>query len=61
MGMVGKCHICEGISGNIKYCKMCDHWFCGDCRIRWFWRGIEAVKEKIKGRHPGCCGPLEEM
>ena len=56
---VGKCHICER-SAPIRYCGMCEHWFCQSCRKAFFWRGLAAVKEKISGKQPGCCGPKEE-
>ncbi len=56
---LGLCHICQMV-GQIKYCSKCDHWFCKKCRRQFFWRGLEALKELVKGRQPGCCGPLEE-
>ena len=52
----GKCHICKETRG-ITYCNVCGHWFCGDCRNRWWPRGIEAVLELVKGKTAGCCGP----
>ena len=56
--VTGKCHICKK-TVKITYCPVCDHWFCKKCRKAWFWRGMEAVKEKINGKSPGCCGPEE--
>lgn len=56
---LGLCHICQMI-GHIKYCPACDHWFCRKCRGRFFSRGLEAVKELIKGKQDNCCGPMEE-
>lgn len=53
---LGKCHLCLGTKG-VTYCELCDHWFCEDCKTRWFWRGLEAVKQLTQGRRPGCCGP----
>lgn len=56
---IGICHICKR-SALIRFCPVCDHWFCQNCRKAFFWRGLEAVKELIVGKHPGCCGPTEE-
>lgn len=56
---LGLCHICEMI-GQIKYCPICKHWFCRRCRSRFFARGLEFVKELIKGKQDNCCGPMEE-
>ena len=57
--MLGLCHICKETK-ELKYCPACEHWFCADCRSKWFWRGYEAVLEIVKGKQPGCCGPLED-
>lgn len=56
----GKCHICQDLK-KVKYCSVCDHWFCADCRNRFFWRGLEAIKVLVSGSEPGCCGPLENI
>jgi hypothetical protein len=59
--MQGKCHICEE-QKDIKWCGICQHWFCGDCRTKYWHRGLEAVKQMIGGKKPGCCGPsLQEI
>lgn len=55
---MGKCHIC-GEHVPIKFCPRCGHWFCTTCRKNWFLRGYEAVMEKVNGKQPGCCGPME--
>lgn len=55
----GRCHICTQ-DREIAYCPACDHWFCGRCRWRYFNRGLEAIKEMVKGKHEGCCGPNTE-
>lgn len=52
----GKCHICK-LPAAILFCEDCQHWFCADCRSRWFARGFEFVMQKVRGRMPGCCGP----
>lgn len=56
----GVCHICKK-RGLVKYCSLCGHFFCRDCRDDWFPRGLAAIKERfIKGEHSykrGCCGP----
>lgn len=53
--MTGKCHICKEQT-LIRFCKLCDHWFCNDCRKKYWSRGLAAVREMIGGKHPGCCG-----
>lgn len=52
----GKCHLCKEVK-PILYCEMCQHWFCGVCRTNIPARGIEALKEAIRGRLLNCCGP----
>ena len=59
LGIPGKCHLCK-FNNLIKFCQLCDHWFCKSCRNKFFWRGLEAVKELISGKTPGCCGPKED-
>jgi hypothetical protein len=55
--VTGVCHICS-MSRPIRYCSTCKHWFCADCRTRWFSRGLGFLKEKfLTGAKPGCCGP----
>lgn len=54
----GKCHVC-GQTGDIDYCSLCDHWFCRDCKTRIAERVWAAILEKLGGRTPGCCGPVE--
>lgn len=56
---LGLCHICQMV-GLIKYCPRCEHWFCRKCRLRFFHRGLEAIKQMIQGKREGCCGPLED-
>lgn len=55
--MRGKCHLC-GEEKDIRYCKLCVHWFCDDCRRKYWERGYAAVMEMVGGRRPNCCGPL---
>jgi hypothetical protein len=55
----GKCHLCRSLT-MISCCVLCEHWFCGDCRVKWFPRGLEAIKQMVAGRTPGCCGPEEQ-
>ena len=52
----GKCHICK-LSAEIEFCGLCGHWFCADCRTKWFDRSLEFVRVLIGGKAPGCCGP----
>jgi len=56
--MIGKCHICKEQT-FIRFCKLCDHWFCNDCRGKYWSRGLAAVKEMIGGKTPGCCGETD--
>lgn len=60
---IGKCHLCEPAAGNrvIRYCGACDHWFCSECRRKYWHRGWEAIKQLIGGKSPGCCGPQENV
>lgn len=53
----GKCHICQEQKW-VSYCDLCRHFFCGDCRGKWFDRTVEFILEKFGGRKPGCCGPV---
>lgn len=54
--MIGKCHICKD-NTSIQYCSLCKHWFCADCRGKFFHRGLEAIKQAVGGKIEGCCGP----
>jgi hypothetical protein len=54
---IGRCHLCQDRHAEITYCELCEHWFCEACRERWFWRGLEFLKQLAGGRLPGCCGP----
>lgn len=56
--MTGKCHLCQE-DKPILWCKLCQHWFCADCRRRYWSRGLEAVREMVGGRQDGCCGPRQ--
>jgi hypothetical protein len=56
--VLGKCHFHEGIV-EIEYCPACQHFFCEDCRRRYWARGLAAVKQMIGGRRKGCCGIIE--
>jgi len=51
----GKCHICKDLR-EVVYCSRCAHWFCEECRGKYWERGFAAVMELVGGRHPGCCG-----
>lgn len=53
---IGRCHLCQDRT-EILFCPLCDHWFCSECRTRWFARGLEFVKQLAGGRLEGCCGP----
>lgn len=55
--VIGRCHLCQDRFAEIAYCSACEHWFCGDCRRRWFDRGIEFLRQLIGGRRADCCGP----
>jgi hypothetical protein len=57
---LGKCHICKEMA-VIKYCSICEHWFCPICRTAYFKRGIEAIKEMLNGASPNCCGVTKEV
>lgn len=57
--MIGKCHICKD-NTSIQYCSLCKHWFCADCRGKFFHRGLEAIKQAVGGKIEGCCGPKEK-
>lgn len=52
----GKCHICKDTT-TIRFCSLCNHWFCSDCRGKFFHRGLEAIKQVVGGKVEGCCGP----
>lgn len=54
-----KCHLCQRREPEVKdvrYCAVCDHWFCEACRGRWFERGAAFLAQMVGGRKPGCCG-----
>lgn len=52
----GRCHICKDTK-PIKYCPLCEHWFCADCRKKWWDRGLGFIREHFLGMSiPGCCG-----
>jgi len=53
---IGKCHICKEMDKPIAWCGKCEHWFCQECRRKYWSRGIEAIKQLIGGKVPGCCG-----
>lgn len=57
----GKCHICED-TVEIRFCKVCKHWFCDICSYRIAARAMSAfaeLKKKLTFGEPttGCCGP----
>jgi hypothetical protein len=54
----GRCHICAELKA-IRYCGLCKHWFCPDCRKAYFWRGLAAINVLLEGAQEGCCGPRE--
>lgn len=62
----GLCHLCPKKGPRpIEFCSVCGHYFCSECRNRYWDRGLEAVKElvaKAFGSSPEgyCCGPEEE-
>lgn len=58
-GRIYICHLCKGFS-DVRYCPRCDHWFCKECRGKYFSRGLEALKQMVKGREAGCCGPVDK-
>lgn len=55
--MRGRCHLCKTTT-QVEFCSSCSHYFCADCRGRYFSRGIAALEELIKGHTVGCCGPV---
>lgn len=57
--VVGRCHLCQETKW-VDYCGICDHYFCENCRSKWFDRTVEFVKQLCAGKVPGCCGPREE-
>jgi len=58
---LGRCHICEW-NAPIRYCSLCNHWFCSSCRNAYWKRGLAAVKEVVNGRQSmDCCGPGEKI
>lgn len=54
MSGLGICHLCKKLK-NVDHCSACDHYFCEQCRGKYFERGFEAVKEMVGGKRPGCC------
>lgn len=55
---IGRCHLCQDRK-EIVYCSACQHFFCAECRERWWERGLEFVKRLVGGKIEGCCGPRE--
>ena len=49
-----RCCIC-GQAREVKFCQVCGHRFCSDCRTNYFRRGYEAVMELL-GRSQLYCG-----
>lgn len=54
---IGKCHVCKKSGLSIGWCNLCCHWFCRTCKSDWIQRSYEAIKERIFGKKPHCCGP----
>jgi len=50
----GACHLCKRLR-DVQHCRDCDHYFCDDCRGKYFERGLEAIKQMVGGKRPGCC------
>ena len=48
------CCLC-GAHEGLVHCGICGHDFCGECKGRYYWRGIEAVKALL-GRSTLLCG-----
>lgn len=61
----GKCHICQSLA-DVSFCPVCDHWFCDECRRRYWARGLAFVRflvASVMGLAPRrgvCCGPTEK-
>ena len=56
----GICHLCDPKRiTEVEFCSMCNHWFCDDCRRRYWARGLAAVKQMIGRKRKGCCGIME--
>jgi hypothetical protein len=57
---LGVCHIHPRPEFvEVIYCGICEHWFCDECRHRWWKRGQKFIEQLVQGKWPGCCGPIE--
>ena len=43
---LGWCCLCGG-KGLVKFCAICQHSFCENCRGKYWERGVEFVKELV--------------
>jgi hypothetical protein len=61
---LGRCHLCvnEGREDSVvvEFCDDCGHYFCEECRGKWFDRTVEFVKGLLGKEFVGCCGPRME-
>lgn len=46
--MKGRCHICHEVT-DVEFCAACNHFFCAECRGKYWHRGMAFVKELIGG------------
>jgi hypothetical protein len=53
----GVCHVCK-VEKLIKYCRICEHWFCTSCRRQLFARSLDALLDILgANKDTVCCGP----
>lgn len=58
--MHGICHLCQRLQA-VKYCGICKHWLCDECRPKWPARAKAAVRVMTGRISTDCCGPLERV
>jgi hypothetical protein len=33
----------------VKFCSLCGSWICDECRGKWTWRAVAALKKRLYG------------
>ena len=45
---IHECFLCGDTTNNIRFCSMCNHYFCDLCRVKYGERLQAAAKEKAE-------------
>lgn len=58
--VMGRCHICRNLA-PVELLVALEHWICIECQDRFLGRGVEFVRDMLKGESLDCCGPIARI